>query len=432
MRPLAVPAILLLTVLAAAAPVAEVEPNGFTTPSPQDLGVLGAAGLQVTGALDPTSPTGLDPGDRDGFSFTMEADGAVSATVDDGGAGKVFVLALSREEAGGPVQIAAVTGPAPLNLSRPGLVTGTTYRIGVAALSDGAPLPYTLDVLPENALPPWTGAPCPGAVPEAEPDGDAATATDLGDFTGILCGEGDLAEVAPPGSGLPGDPDVFRFRQVLQVPVRIVISADPGTVRVTLHALSFVGLAPVAEKAFGAYSEIDVGTLQPGQTYYVEIRAEQGTAPVGYQFHLEPIAPPPPPPPQPLDLYRTRVRTFPGFQFRVLGQFAPGLGAGLADGVPFSYRVRGLEEAFGAGSLRMIRGGRLRYRAPRGVLGLRSITFDPGLGRVLLKGRGVDLNGILDPTDPMLPVDLEFEGGLHLTAAEEGEFNLTGVVLRVP
>src|SRR5688572_11917780 len=100
-------AVALLAVAAAAVPVLETEPNGFTTPGPQSVGTVGAAGLTVTGTIDPTSPTGLSPGDDDGFSFTMEAEGPLRAIVDDG-AGGTFVLALGEETGSGLVLRAAV------------------------------------------------------------------------------------------------------------------------------------------------------------------------------------------------------------------------------------------------------------------------------------------------------------------------------------
>jgi hypothetical protein len=418
-----------MAVLAAASPVTETEPNGFDTPAPQAMGALGAGGFQVTGSLDPTSADGLDPADRDGYSFTMEAAGPVSATVDDGGAGKTFLLALSREDAGGPVILASALGPAPLTLASGSLATGETYRVGVAALSDGTALPYTLDLLPQDALPPWTAAPCPGDVPEAEPNGDLALATDLGDYTGVLCGAGSIAEVAPPGSGLDGDPDLFRFRNVLAVPAKLVVNADPGTLRVTISSLGLGTLDAVVEDTFGIYREIATPTLLPGMTYVVAIRGEQGTAPLDYDFHLEPDSPPPPPPPEPIALTKGRIRLAPGPSFRVTGTFAKGTGAGLAAGIPFHYKVRGLEETFGTGVLRRTGGGVLKYRAPKGTPGLKALVFHPAKGRLVLRGAGIDFLNV-DPTDPRVEVEVGL-GTMLFLGSEPGRFSPNGAVLRL-
>jgi hypothetical protein len=430
MRPLSLLAVLAITLAAAADPVAEVEPNGFSTPDPQALGVLGAAGLEVSGALDPTSENGADPGDRDGFSFTMEAAGPLTAVVDDAGAGRTFVLALAREDEGGVVQIASVQGPAPLTLSCPGLEAGPGYRIGVAAFSDGTALPYGLTLSATSSLPAWTGQPCPGFVPEVEPNGDGSRALHLGDFVTVLCAEGVQSLVSPPNSGDPADPDFFMFRNVLPTPVRFVFEADPGTLRVTIHRLGFVGPFSWIEKQFGGYTEILSPALQPGMTYLVEVRAEQGTAPIAYRMHLEPSAPPPPPPPEPADLTRARLRLGPGPAFRLNGTFEPGLGGDLEAGAPVGFVVRGLEGEIAAGVLTQTRRGRLRYRAPRGTMGLRALDFDPFRGRFSLRGAGLDLQGEVEPGDPLVSVLLDF-GDLSVLAEEQGEFSPDGLVLRV-
>jgi len=431
MRALSVPAILLAALLAAAAPpIGEVEPNGFTTPAPQAVGVLGAAGIQVQGTLDPTSPSGGDPGDRDGFSFTMEAAGPFTAVVDDGGAGETFVLALVGDGPGGPVLLASSQGPAPLTLSRPGLETGVDYRVGVAAFSDGAPLAYDLSLTAESTLPPWTAAPCPGYAPEAEPNDGGPTATDLGDFTGILCAEGIQSAVSPPGSGDPADPDFFLFRNVLPTPVRFVFDADPGTLKVTIHFLGFVGPFPWIEDTFGGHREILTPALEPGGSYFVDVRAEQGTAPIAYRFHMEPSAPPPLPPPEPLELSRARLRLAPGPSFRLKGTFQPGIGVDLGAGAPFTWRVRGLEGSVVSGEMRLTRRGKLRYRAPRGTPGLKALDFDPLRGRFSLRGKGLDLQGEYEPLDPEVLVHLDLDG-TRLEAIEAGLFSRDGRVLRV-
>ena len=430
MRPLSVLVVLTLTLAAAADPVAEVEPNGFSTPDPQALGVLGAEGLEVAGALDPTSESGADPGDRDGYSFTMEAAGPLTAVVDDAGAGKTFVLALAREDAGGLVQIASSQGPAPLTLSCPGLEAGPVYRVGVAAYSDGAALPYGLVLSAASSLPAWTGQPCPGFVPEVEPNGDGTRALHLGDFVTVLCAEGVQSLVSPPGSGEPADPDFFMFRNVLPTPVRFVIEADPGTLKATIHWLGFVGPFPWIEKQFGGYTEILTPALQPGMTYLVQVQAEQGTAPIAYRIHFEPSAPPPPPPPEPADLTRGRLRLGPGPAFRLIGSFEPGLGGHIEAGAPVQFVVRGLEGEIAAGVLRQTRRGKLRYRAPRGTMGLRALDFDPIRGRFSLRGAGIDLQGEVEPGDPLLSVLIDF-GDLSVLAEEPGDFSPDGLVLRV-
>lgn len=430
MRPLAIPVILVAAVLAFADPVGEVEPNGFSTPDPQAVGVLGAAGIQVQASLDPTSPSGADPGDRDGFAFTMEAAGPLTAVVDDGGSGKTFVLALAREDVGGLVQLAASQGPAPLTLSCPALATGVVYRVGVAAYSDGTALPYELALSAASSLPTWTGAPCAGFIPESEPNGDGVAANDLGDFTTVICAEGVQSLVSPPGSGDPADPDFFLFRNVLPTPCRFTFEADPGTLKVTIHRLGFVGPFPFVEKVFGGFAEIDTPALLPGMSYLVEVRAEQGTAPIAYRFHFEPVAPPPPPPPEPADLLRGRLRLSPAPSFRLSGTFEVGLGGELEAGVPVSFQVRGLEGEVASGVLTQTRRGKLRYRAPKGTPGLRALDFDPFRGRFSVRGAGVDLQGQVLPGDPVLSVLIDF-GDVSVLASEEGEFSPDFQVLRV-
>src|SRR5258706_13692090 len=216
----AVAAALLGAAAAGPGTVPETEPDGFTTPAPQAVGIVGPGGIAVSGTLDPTSPSGQEPGDNDGFSFAVAANGPFRAVVDDG-AGTTFVLGLSVETSSGADLLATVIGPAPLTISRPLLTTGKVYRIGVAALGDGSPLSYSLGLFPEDAVPPWTGESCTGFVPEQEPDDDTASATWLGWFDRTLCGQGDIAVVAPIDSEIVGVIDTFRFRDVLPLPARI-------------------------------------------------------------------------------------------------------------------------------------------------------------------------------------------------------------------
>jgi hypothetical protein len=420
--------VLLLALGAAAGTVQEQEPDGFTTPLPQAVGVVGTDGITVPGVLDPTSSTGLDPGDRDGFSFTMESAGPLSATVDDGGAGNVFVLALAREDPGGPVQLAAVLGAAPLTLSRPDLEAGPVYRVGVAALGDGSPLPYALDLRPVDSLPPWTGDVPQAPMQETEPDGSASEAVDLGDFTGVLWAQGSLSTVEPPGSGATGDADTFRFRAVLPAAARVVADASPGLVVLEIQSLVFVGAQPILQVKFGGASEVVLPPLQPGAAYLLRVSAEQGAAPLAYALRVEPWAVPPPPPPEPLEIRRATLRFAEEdarCSFSVRGAFAPGTGLDVLPGAPFSYRVRGLQEAFAEGFLGEDARGRLRYRAPKGSTGLRTLVYDPARGTLSLKGRGLPLDGAVDPADPEVGVEVAI-GGTRLAATGEGTFRAGG------
>jgi hypothetical protein len=236
--------------------------------------------------------------------------------------------------------------------------------------------------------------------------------------------------VSTPGSGDPADPDLFLFRNVLPTPCRFTFEADPGTLKVTIHRLGFVGTFPWIEKSFGGFTEIDTPALLPGMSYFVEVRAEQGTAPIAYRFHFEPVAPPPPPPPEPADLKRGRLRLSPAPSFRLSGTFEVGLGGELEAGVPVSFQVRGLAGEVASGVLTQTRRGKLRYRAPKGTAGLRALDFDPFRGRFSVRGAGVDLQGEVEPGDPVLSVLIDF-GDLSVLAAEEGEFSPDGQVLRV-
>ncbi|NUN53371.1 MAG: hypothetical protein HUU06_11380, partial [Planctomycetaceae bacterium] len=345
MRPSAGIAALLLaagTVLSSPpAAVPETEPNGFTNPAPLFLGLLGAEGLAVEGTLDPTSPTGLDPGDRDGFSFTAGESGPFAATL-EAAPGTTFLLALAVEGEAGPRSLGAVSGPAPLTLSVPDLEAGGTFRVGVAAFAGGDPLPYTLSLVREDALPPWEGTICAAETVAAEPDGSAGEAGDLGFFTGVLCARGSLETIVPPGFEGAGDEDFLRFRNVLPVAARLRFRADPGLLRLEAYALSFVGLSSIGTAAFGEEGALELPVLAPGADYFVRVYADQGEVPLDWSLVLEPLAGPPEPEAAPLELSAARVRLpEPGTSFRVDGTFSPGTGAGLEGGVPFSWGLRG-------------------------------------------------------------------------------------------
>jgi hypothetical protein len=436
MRPLRVSlAALALVATALAVPVSvpESEPDGFSSPSPQALGVLQGDGFTITGSLDPTSPTGLDPGDRDGYSFTLAADGPFRASIDDG-AGTLYLLAVAEDTVDGPEILAAVLGPAPLTLSRPQLAAGPTYRVGVAAFSDGTPSSYVLDLALENAVPPWTGESCTSFLAESEPNEEFASGTDLGWFERTLCGQGDVAMVSPPDSGIDGDDDVFRFRNVLAVPARIVVNADPGLVDVEVSVLGFVGPAPVHSFSFGGAADVQLPTLEPGSDYSIRFSAQQGTEPLHYSFHLEPVAGPPPSPPVPLELSSALLR-LPAdparSRFSIRALFEPGTGDTLEDGAELTLNVRGGEAALAEGKTSLDSLGRLRWKAPPGLDGIRKFLFDPYDGKLTVVGKGVDLQGDLDPADPLVEVLLDF-GALRLGGSAEGTFRRKGRVLRLP
>jgi len=424
MRPILPISVLLAAGAALAVPpamVEETEPNGFT--SPMDVGTLGVDGIEIDATLDPTSPTGLDPGDRDGFRFRMEAAGPFAATVDDG-RGTPFVLALSRDTPNGAVQVAAVLGPAPLTLAVKALPTGIDHAVGVAALGDGNPLDYTLTLLPEDALPPWSGAPCIGFLPETEPNPAALQATDLGDFTGVLCATGTLSSVAPPSGGDERDIDLYRFRNVLPVPARLTVRADPGQIRVDVQELVFVGTSTFLTHTFGGEAVLEIPTLRPGATYLVQVAGDFGTTPLTYTMHLEPVAAEDENPPEPLEVNRAAVRLGPDpgrHSFRVNARFEPGLGVAFLPGVAFSYRVRGLSESYGEGIMVGDRAGRLRFKAGRGVPGLRRLVFDPFRGVLRMQGKGANLGAGVDPADPSLALEVTI-GTLRLAAESEGKF----------
>jgi hypothetical protein len=411
-----------------------VEPNGFTHPDPQPVGALGAEGILVDASLDPTSPDGLDPGDRDGFAFTLADPGPLTATVDDGGAGKTFLLGLIREEAAGGVTfLGGVLGPAPLSLGNPGLEAGPVYRVGVASFGDGTPLPYSLSLETRDSLVPWTGQTCDGYLPEAEPDDAPIQAVDLGWFDRTLCGEGEISSIGLPEEGIAGDADVFRFRNVLPIPARIVVNAGPGEVHLEVQSLAFIGAATFLDRRFGGVADEVTGTLQPGADYFVRLSADRGDGPIHYTFHVEASAPAPPAPPEPLDLRRAVLRLSPGSggpSFSVRATFQPGLGSNVQPRSAFSYRVRGLAESFEAGArLFEESDGRLRYRAFPGTPGLRTLTFDPFRGLLVLRGRGLPLDQAWDPGDPTLEVRATL-GEVRLAADETGEFRERGRVLR--
>ncbi|MCK6480387.1 MAG: hypothetical protein L6R43_09610 [Planctomycetes bacterium] len=428
MRPLPCAAALLLaagTVLSSPpAPVPETEPTGFTTPPPQFLGLLGAEGLAVAGALDPTSPTGLDPGDRDGFSFTTGEAGPLAATL-EAAPGATFLLALAVEGESGPRALGAVSGPAPLTLSVPDLEAGRTWRVGVAAFADGAPLPYTLTLSREDALPPWDGSLCPGETVAAEPDGSAAEAGDLGPFTGVRCARGTLDSVVPPGFEGEGDEDFLRFRNVLPVAARLRFRADPGLLRVEAYALSFVGLSSIGAAAFGEAGALDLPALSPGADYFLRVRADQGEAPLDWSLVLEPLAAPREPEAAPLELTAARVRLQEP-SFRVDGTFPPGTGADLGSGVPLSWTLRGAGGEIGEGVLTQDGRGRLVHRAPAGTPGLRRLILDPLLGRFRMRGGGLPFAA--GAADPLLDLRLTL-GGIEMAGEAEAEFRAGGKVL---
>ncbi len=422
----------LLAAAAAAVAVSETEPNGFTTPGPQPVGAVGAAGLNLSGVIDPTSPTGLSPGDDDGFSFTMEADGPLRAIVDDG-AGGTFVLALGEETGSGLVLRAAVIGPAPLTLTRPMLAAGTVWRMGVATLGDGTPRPYTLFMDSEDEVPPWTGETVPAPVPEAEPNDFPVSATDLGWFDRRLWAEGDVAVVSPPESGITGDAEYFRFRNVLPVTATLKITADPGIVDVEVSQLVFVGTATVAAATFGSETTLGLPKLEPGADYLVRVSARTGAAPLHFSIFLEPVGPEPKPPPEPLDLEEAVLRMGPDAarsRFSLRGTFEDGLGVDLDETTSVILKVRGGETALASGKLAFDSLGRLSWKAPKGLTGIRRFLYDPYDGVVRIQGRGVDLAGDVGPGDPAVFVEIDF-GEFRLGTTEDGVFSRSGRTLRV-
>ena len=402
--------------------VTRAEPKGSTTPPPQAAGALGAEGIDMEGVLD--------PGDRDGFSFTVSSDGPLAATV-EAAPGASFLVSLAREGADGPVGVASVMGAAPLTLAVPLLEAGAAFRIGVAALDVDAPLPYTLALRREAVLPGWSGEICGTPTPSAEPDGYPLAATDLGFFTGVLCGSGALDAVVVPGGEGEGDEDHFRFRNVLPVPARLRFTTDPGLIRVEAQAVVFVGVQPFAAASFGEEGTLDLPALAPGSDYVIRVGADQGTAPLSYSFVLEPVAPPPGPEPEPLTVTRARVRLDPAgtrASFSVDGVFAAGTGLVLDASAPFAWSLRGAGQEFAAGLLTRDSRGRLVHRGLPGAPGLRLLRFDPVRGRVHLRGKGLGFAS--DATDPSLDLLLTL-GDLELAADPDGAFNGSGRVLVV-
>ena len=425
-------AVALIAVAAAAVPVLETEPNGFSTPAPQAVGVVGSGGLSVSGTIDPTSPTGLSPGDDDGFSFTMEAEGPLRAVVDDG-AGGTFVLALGEETGSGLVLRAAVIGPAPLTLTRPLLAAGTVWRMGVATLGDGTPRAYTLSLDPVNEVPPWTGETVPAPVPETEPNDFPVSATDLGWFDRRLWAEGDIAVVSPVDSGITGDAETFRFRNVLPVTASLRITADPGTVDVEVSQLVFVGTSTIAAATFGSETTLGLPKLEPGADYLVRISARSGEAPVHFTLFLEPVGPEQEAPPEPLDIEAAVLKLHPDparNRFSLRGVFEDGLGTELDDTASVILKVRGGETALASGKLTFDSLGRLEWKAPKGLTGIRRFLYDPYDGVVRIQGRGVDLAGDVEAGDPGIFVEIDF-GDFRLGTTEEGVFSRNGRTLRV-
>jgi hypothetical protein len=125
------------------------------------------------------------------------------------------------------------------------------------------------------------------------------------------------------------------------------------------------------------------------------------------------------------------VRFTPVPSFRLTGLFEPGLGGTLPAGIPFTYRVRGLEESIPAGLVRAKRRGRLVYRAPKGTPGLRSLVLDPVRGKVTMRGKGLEVQSNDDPLDPTLEVELDFDG-LRFAAEAECLYSLDRALLKVP
>ncbi len=378
-------------------PVAEVEPDGFTHPLPQPLGAVGPTPVCVEGTLDPTHPTGLEPGDRDGFSFTLSGD-AVAARLTSA-VGASFMLALAEDgNEGPPAGIATVVGRSPLSLDVPGLVPGNTYRVGVAVFSDGAPAPYSLVLSAEDLLPPWSGDLCVAPAGETDPDTSLLDGTDLGDFSRILCGAGVL-DAAPPEEGVPGDEDRFRFRNLLPVPARLTVVADPGEVRVVVETLVFVGSVERASLSFGDVGVLDLAPLRPGATYVLRLSTPPGSPARAYSFHLEPVAAAPPEPGFPVDLAWARIRLHEDPErtsFTVRGTFDPTALPPLDRAAGATVRVRTLRQDLGQSALDEDDLGRLVYRGLPGSAGIRRLVLDPFLGTLLLRGRRGDLGAAGD------------------------------------
>jgi len=401
-------------------PVPEQEPDSFSGPSapPQALGTLDAGGLSVAGALDPTSPDGLAPGDDDGFSFSPAADGDFQATLSSA-PGDFFVLALAREDEAGLVALAATSGPSPLVLAVPGLTAGATYRVGVAALGDGTPAAYQLDLAAvAEALPPWTGETCAGFTPEAEPDDTAVDAFPLGDFVRVLCASGSFDTIVPGGGG---DVDTFRFRNVLPVPVRLAVTADPGQVTVEFQKVAFVGVGTVVSVTFSEAVALVLPALAPGQVYLVRLEGKQGTVPLNYSFHLEPSAPPGPAVlGAPVERAVLRMGEDPAeHSFTLRAGFPPGDFA-APTGSAVSCRVRGLADDALDDPIEVDRRGRYVYRGGKRA-GLRSLVLDPSLGRLTLRGKGADLAGEVDPADPAVSFEVRI-GDLIVSGTADGRF----------
>ena len=184
---------------------------------------------------------------------------------------------------------------------------------------------------------------------------------------------------------------------------------------------------------FGEAGEMTSPPLEPGADYFLRFSAEQGTAPVHYDFHVEPTALPDPPDPEPLDLFRTVLRLAPDAKrssFTVPARLDPAVVAGVEEGSPFSYRVRGLAESFSKGYLVEDSNGRFRFRGQKGTAGLHSLKFDPVKGVLVLAGKGESLAGSVDPADPTVKV-LATLGSLNLAATEQGVFSRKGRVLKI-
>ncbi|MHC4820262.1 MAG: hypothetical protein ACYTDX_00910, partial [Planctomycetota bacterium] len=411
--------------------VDELEPTSSSVP--QQLGVLDGGAL-LTGSLASTTPSGLDPADRDGYAFTLDAEGPLTITLEQlsGSGSPPFTLALVEGEIGSSVQRAAILGEAPLTLSVAKVPADTNLRLLVGAFHDGEALDYGIEITPQASLPTWSGALCDPATEVSEPNDDLLAATDLGDFTGILCAGGSLDAVHPPAAEDESDRDVFIFRNVLPVPARLTVDADPGTTVVTVQQLVFIGVVPVASSRFGERSVLELPALEPGQQYGIEVTAEIGQAPLNYSFRLEPVAPPPPEPPAPLDILKADLRLDGSGQrgaFKIVAEFETQDLGSLFPGETLAWTIRGLEEGPIAGALQVDARGRYVYRAPRGSRGLRRLVMDPETGIAKLKGRRADLRGDVADEDPAINVLLSL-GEKRLAGEVEGERSPSGRRLR--
>lgn len=422
-------AFLALPALSAEGPILqETEPNGFTVPAPMEVGTPGQDGLRVVGTLSPTSASGLAPGDSDGFAFGVTGGSGDLEVLLESPSPFPFLLALSEIVDGSPRLRAAVLGPSPLRLQLPGPSGEALFKVGVAAFGDGGDAPWELTLSETATFPPWTGAPCAAPAASTEPDGDAIVANDVEDFGGLLCGTGVLGALVDPSGEGEGDVDMFRFRNLLPLPARLLVRADPGTVRVEVDHLNYVGLTPVASRVFGEETALELPVLAPGMEYVVRLSASHGQVPLAYSWHLEPVAIPPEEAATGLALAGGRLRKqteAAGGPWSVDGEFDPTeQGPLLPDGTG-EVRVGGVAFPLPAGALEERPSGLLRWRAPPGSEGLRLVRIDPLSGRLRLKGRGRVVE-----QEELLRVELE-RGEFRVGGQAELEPSRNGRVLRV-